>query len=429
MTHFTLTPSTRLTPLARLAPLTPLPSIAVMIALGMLTGNSFAQNAVQAMPSHMSANSLSVGTTTTESVLKQTLPAVNMMPGTPSDPNPRVGEPKRYADLQARITGFKPQNCLEEYHRAKAQAWHNFSRDQYHEKAWQKDIQTTTFDESNRIMTALEAKKDPGMDTPLVSNAQKLRPDLWAMADAAKAKINAQGTACCPSTLNTAFCEVQLVWSGHALANLGGWKRANGHVRMAEDLCQEAQATVCAAPVPTAVPVTPLLAKVIEKPLDKPVEKLLPPVAATVVPPTSVSLKAIALFYYDKHTAADLLPESKAKLQAFAQQFKGLKVDTIVLTGYADITNSTGDSAYNQKLSRKRANTVQAYLSGLGVVINDQGVQHRSDNNPVQTSCEIPKGSNGVLIGQAKKAALQTYQDCLQPNRRVEVEVTGVRAK
>ncbi len=411
-----------------------------LIALGLLAISSavLAQNAANPAPQN-SRNDLNSGKATTESVLKQTLPAVNMQPGTPSDPNARVAEPDYYNDLQARINRLKkpPQSCLHQYHLAKSQAWLNFSRDQYHENAWQKNIQSTTFEESKRIVTALEAKTDPGMDTPLLSEAMKLRPDLWAMAEQAKAQLKTNGSDssnCCPNTLETAFCEVQLVWSGHALANLGGWKRANGHIRMAEDLCQQAKAQVCIAPAPAPIvyaPPTPAPAPVAPVAVVKPAPAPVPvPAPIAIEPkPIAVSLKVIALFYHDKHTAADLLPESRVKLDAFAQQFKLVKVNTMSLTGFADISNSTGDQAYNDKLSAKRAATVQAYLQGQGVQIDSKGVAHQADRNPVQTSCVVPKGSNGVLKGKADKTALNAYYECLQPNRRVEVEVTGVSAK
>jgi OmpA-OmpF porin, OOP family len=391
---------------------------------------SLAQNAANPVNQN-TGNYLNSGTTTTESVLKQTLPAVTMMPGTPSDGNARVSEPDYYNDLQVRINKLKtpPQTCLHQYHLAKSQAWLNFSRDQYHENAWQKSIQSTTFEESKRIVTALESKVDPGMDTPLVSDATKLRPDLWATAD--KLKLNFAkngGSNYCCANLDTAFCEVQLVWSGHALANLGGWKRANGHIRMAEDLCHEAEKKVCAAPAPVATPmalITPV-AVVAPPPVVKPAPA---PLAPAVPAPIVVSLKAIALFYHDKHTAADMLPESRAQLDAFSQQFKLVKVNTMTLTGFADISNSTGDQAYNEKLSAKRAATVKAYLQAQGVQMDDKGVAHQADRNPVKFNCAIPQGSNGVLKGKAAQAALANYYACMQPNRRVEVEVTGVSVK
>jgi hypothetical protein len=112
-------------------------------------------------------NAVSAAVTTTESVLKQNLPSINVMPGKQmqvfdfneknnTSPTVRVGEPDRYIDLQARIAKLKSAYsvCPNDYHLAKAQAWLNFARDQYHESAWQKDIQQTTYAEAERLVVA-----------------------------------------------------------------------------------------------------------------------------------------------------------------------------------------------------------------------------------------------------------------------------------
>jgi OmpA-OmpF porin, OOP family len=363
-----------------------------------------AQNAVQGTGTLADAQtSLTSGTTTTESVLKQTLPAQKIQPGTPSPS--RVAEPKTYTDLQKRIDALKqtPLSCLEQYHLAKSQAWLNFSRDQYHENAWQKDIQTTTRGEATRLLDALEAKHDPGMETPLVSSAAKLRPDLWETAERIK---KSQKTKLCCATLETAYCEVQLVWSGHALANLGGYKRANGHIRMAEDLCLEADKKICQVEIPDPIKI--------------------PPPTIPTVKAVELNLEAIALFKHDRFDKANLLPDSVAQLKAFALRVKNIKITHLDLTGFADQTNSTQDAQYNVKLSNKRAATALAYLQELGVDLAHAEVSGKSDSVPVKTDCPIPRGSNGVVFTSAKKADILAYNDCLQPNRRVEVRAAGV---
>ena len=349
------------------------------------------------------------GTSTTESVLKKNLPPVNLQPGQPTDPTLRVAEPSHFVDLQARIAKLKTAEakCPRDYHLAKAQAWLNFSRDQYHERNWQKDIQASTFNEARRIVDALEAGQDPGMETPLVSSAQKLRPDLWAIAQQIKA---GQPMPLCCAQREAAFCEVQLVWSGHALANLGGWRRATPQVRMAEDLCQEAQQNAC-KPVPPVPPVTPV-------PPLKPIPPELPP---TPQPP--IVLTAKALFPHDKSARDDMLEEGRTLLDKLAAQIGELKgLERITITGHSDKTNSTGDAQYNDKLSLARANSVRSYLTLKGVTTIPIDVFSAGDREPVKTDCAAPKGSNGVARGKASRAAMQAYYDCLQPNRRVEIQ-------
>jgi OmpA-OmpF porin, OOP family len=373
-------------------------------------------------------NAVSAGTTTTESVLKQNLPSVNAMPGKPTqvfDYNEknntsramRVGEPDRYIDLQARIFKLKSANpvCPNDYHLAKAQAWLNFARDQYHESAGQKNIQQTTYAEAERLVAALEAGRDPGMDTPLVSDTQKIRPDLWAIAE--KIKQDTKGQLCCAQR-DTAFCEVQLVWSGHALANLGGWRRANPLTKMAEDLCQSARQTQCVAPTPVAaiaVAPTPASAAVT------------PPVKQTTQPAyEKITLAAETLFKHDQSAVDQMLPEGRAKLDELATRLKQIRsVEKIIVTGHADISNAKGDKAYNDKLSLARANTVRSYLTTIGVDMSNTIINSTGDREPIKTDCAIPKGSNGVSFGSATKQALQIYYQCLQPNRRVDVELFG----
>jgi OmpA-OmpF porin, OOP family len=382
----------------------PLTLLCIALTFGDMS-MAHAQNAIQGAGTLREAQtSLSSGSTSTESVLKDTLPLQKMQPGTPSVS--RVAEPQVYVDLQKKIDALKQQSlsCLEQYHLAKSQAWLNFSRDQYHEKAWQKDIQKTTLGEAARLVDALERKQDPGMQTPLVSQAAKLRADLWETAE--RIKRNQDNNLCC-ATLETAYCEVQLVWSGHALANLGGYKRANGHVRMAEDLCQEAEKKVCTtAPVPEPIVPTP---------------ERVP--AAKVV---ELKLEAIALFRHDRFDKSNLLPDSVVQLKAFANRVKNIKVTHLDLTGFADQTNSTGDAQYNVKLANKRAATVQSYLKELGVDLSHAEMSGKSDSAPVKTDCPIPKGSNGVVFTRARKADILAYNDCLQPNRRVEVRAAGI---
>jgi OmpA-OmpF porin, OOP family len=253
------------------------------------------------------------------------------------------------------------------------------------------------------LVQALEKKQDPGMQTPLLSQAALLRPDLWEIAE--RIKKNQKTQLCC-ATLETAYCEVQLVWSGHALANLGGYKRANGHIRMAEDLCREAEKKICPAAIPE-----PMAA---------------PPMTVPTVKVVDLNLEAIALFKHDRFDRANMLPDSVAQLKAFAVRSQNIKITHLDLTGFADQTNSTKDAQYNVKLAQKRAATVQSYLKELGVDLSHAAMSGKSDSAPVKTDCPIPKGSNGVVFTNAKKADILAYNNCLQPNRRVEVRAAGV---
>jgi outer membrane protein OmpA-like peptidoglycan-associated protein len=349
-----------------------------------------------------------------ESVMGEKLPAINVQPGQPSDPNFRVKEPARFSEMQARIVNLKALNkaCPFDYHLAKAQAWLNFSRDQYHENAWQKDIQVTTLGEANRIVTALEKNEDPGMDTPLVSSSAKIRADLWRMAE--KVKQATDGTLCCGEAQTrtlTAFCEVQLVWSGHAMANLGGWRRANPIVGMAEDLCNDAARQVCR-------PAAPIIAEPL--PMAPAYEK--------------VTLTASALFKHGKSAIDDILPGGRSQLDQLASKIRQVQgIESMIISGHADITNSTKDPDYNDKLSLARANTVRSYLTLKGVNPGNVEIQSLGARQPVKTDCAAPPGTvmtpGGLRKGRASDRAMKAFQECLQPNRRVAIEIFGQTEK
>jgi OOP family OmpA-OmpF porin len=135
------------------------------------------------------------------------------------------------------------------------------------------------------------------------------------------------------------------------------------------------------------------------------------PAAAAAPKPAAqkVTLAADALFDFNK---ADLRAEGKAKLDKLATDIKGIKLEVIIAVGHAD---RIGTDAYNQKLSEKRAEAVKAYLVSKGVEPNRVYTEGKGKKQPVTKAdqCKGPK---------SKKV-----MDCLQPDRRVEIEVIGTK--
>ena len=84
------------------------------------------------------------------------------------------------------------------------------------------------------------------------------------------------------------------------------------------------------------------------------------------------------------------------------------------VTGHTD---PTGTAKYNDKLSRERANTVRKYLVAKGVPagkIQSQGV-----------GSSMPMVNEKDCTGLPKKQMIA----CFQPDRRVDVDVSGVQPK
>jgi OOP family OmpA-OmpF porin len=90
-----------------------------------------------------------------------------------------------------------------------------------------------------------------------------------------------------------------------------------------------------------------------------------------------------------------------------------IKLEVIIAVGHAD---RFGSAAYNQKLSERRAEAVKNYLVAKGVEANRVYTEGKGSAQPV-TNAEACKGAKSAKV-----------VECLQPDRRVEVEIIGTRA-
>ena len=138
--------------------------------------------------------------------------------------------------------------------------------------------------------------------------------------------------------------------------------------------------------------------------------------APTPVPPATpkpaggkVTLDADTLFDFNK---ADLRPAGKAALDDFLEKMKGIDPEVIIAVGHAD---RFGSDDYNQRLSERRAAAVKAYLMSKGVDSNRIHTEGRGEKQPVTKAGECDGAKSAKTIA------------CLQPDRRVEVEVVGTR--
>lgn len=124
-----------------------------------------------------------------------------------------------------------------------------------------------------------------------------------------------------------------------------------------------------------------------------------------------LDIKADALFKFDKHTQQDMLPAGIQELDNLAKRLQDVytHIQRIQITGHTDYL---GSDAYNQALSEHRAQTVAHYLQQKGIQAQFD-IIGMGERQPVHTC-------SSQLRGQA-------LRDCLQPNRRVEIQITGVR--
>ena len=155
------------------------------------------------------------------------------------------------------------------------------------------------------------------------------------------------------------------------------------------------------------------------KPADCPPQK---PVVAPAQPPSApivtvapaplkerINLGADALFKFDKWQPENILPQGRAELDALATKLREYQTmgDTrIVITGHTD---RKGDDMYNMNLSQLRAQTVRAYLVNQGV-------------NP-SSMLAVGAGESQPVKECSTNLTRQQEIDCLQPNRRVTLDV------
>jgi OOP family OmpA-OmpF porin len=132
------------------------------------------------------------------------------------------------------------------------------------------------------------------------------------------------------------------------------------------------------------------------------------PVAATPKPAgAKITVAADALFDFNKAT---LRPEGKAKIDEVAAKAQSLVLEVVIAVGHAD---RIGGAAYNQKLSEKRAAAVKDYMVSKGIPANRIYTEGKGSKQPVTKAgqCKGPKSAKVIA--------------CLQPDRRVDIEIIG----
>lgn len=120
-------------------------------------------------------------------------------------------------------------------------------------------------------------------------------------------------------------------------------------------------------------------------------------------------LGADALFAFDKSELYNLNSKGRDDLNNLISELKKLKeIKSIYISGYTD---HIGSNNYNVILSQKRANTIRKYLIKEGL-----------DSNLITAQGFGKSDSIKQCNNQLSKTQLI---NCLQPNRRIEIEVIG----
>lgn len=134
-----------------------------------------------------------------------------------------------------------------------------------------------------------------------------------------------------------------------------------------------------------------------------------PPQPATRTVLEKTSFSGDALFAFDQ---AVLKPEGKATLDVLVRQLDGATYNKIATTGHTD---RFGTPQYNQDLSERRAHAVKDYLVSQNVDASRITATGMGETRPVTNAVDC-MGKQSIKVVA-----------CLQPDRRVDIEMTGTR--
>jgi outer membrane protein OmpA-like peptidoglycan-associated protein len=258
------------------------------------------------------------------------------------------------------------------YRPAKALAWLDLALHELYEEDRAGIIEHSVA-EAERLLAP--GTPEAGFDTPHDRSSERIRADLWTRA----AEMRASRQFACAAR-EIAQLEVQLVWAGHEKWE-SGWAHARPAMEVAENLAYEAEMAQRACNA-TAAPN---------------VEK--------------ISIAGDALFPLDKDDVRHMTAAGRERLATFAGDLKQWKsIERIVVIGHTD---RLGASAYNDGLSRRRAENIRAYLIRSGL--------------PAERIVAAGHGGRSPLVQCADRADRRKLVDCLQANRRVEIMVSGER--
>lgn len=261
------------------------------------------------------------------------------------------------------------------YYLAKARTWLDLARSEYYENEGT-GILPAAIGQAGALLDALEKKQaNISMDTPVdLPGSVAVRPDLWSNI----AKLKQHDKFYCGQRA-IAEAEVYLVWAGHEKYE-SGWRHAESYAHSAEDLLKEAK-------------------------------HLINDCVANVSATEKMTLSSDVLFGFDK---ADIEPSELWRLNRLLDNIKMVKtLEGIVLVGHTDRLRSDGHLERNQLLSEQRARSIKQYLVSKGI--------------PGESIHASGVGSSRPVVECSTKMSKAKQIVCLQPNRRVEIILRGMK--
>lgn len=133
---------------------------------------------------------------------------------------------------------------------------------------------------------------------------------------------------------------------------------------------------------------------------------------APVVETKRFTLKSNVLFNFNKST---LRAEGQQSLEQLCTQLNSMdpKDSSVIILGYTD---AVGPDQYNDKLSKKRAQSVANFLTFKGIPLD------KTSRSGMGKADSVTGNTCGYKSGRATTVQIE----CLAPDRRVEIEVKGI---
>jgi outer membrane protein OmpA-like peptidoglycan-associated protein len=161
-------------------------------------------------------------------------------------------------------------------------------------------------------------------------------------------------------------------------------------------------------PPPPPPPPVVVVAPPPPPPPPPPVVEPAPPPPPVVIAPRRLTLSSDTSFGFG---SAVVQPQGMQALDQFAKDLQGTTYNHIHVTGYTD---RIGSEAYNQRLSEQRADAVKAYIAQTpGMDASKIIAEGKGKSNPITKPGECGAKRSAATIA------------CLQPDRRVELEVSA----